>query len=289
MIVIFGGSGYIGNKLCRGLQARGREVRVISRQTCNYLSEKEVGSAIHGSQFVINAAGYTGRPNVDACENHKEECLYANSVLPGIVRRACERRSLPWIHVSSGCIYQGTRSDGKGFHEKDLPNFCFRRGNCSFYSGTKALGEEVLQGAPRCYQLRLRLPFEAMDGPRNYLSKLLRYERLLEATNSLSFVDDFVLSCLHCVDSRPPTGVYNVVNPGRVTTKEVTGLIQEHGVSSKQFQFFDSEDEFMSKAAIAPRSNCVLDSSKAIRAGFPLRPVRQALSEALTNWMPSVD
>jgi dTDP-4-dehydrorhamnose reductase len=31
--------------------------------------------------FLINAAGYTGKPNVDACELHKSECLLGNAVL----------------------------------------------------------------------------------------------------------------------------------------------------------------------------------------------------------------
>ena len=41
------------------------------------------------SEFLINAAGYTGKPNVDACELHKHECLFGNAVLPGIVADAC--------------------------------------------------------------------------------------------------------------------------------------------------------------------------------------------------------
>ena len=32
--------------------------------------------------FVINAAGYIGKPNVDACENAKAETLLGNVVLP---------------------------------------------------------------------------------------------------------------------------------------------------------------------------------------------------------------
>jgi hypothetical protein len=58
-------------------------------------------------EFLINAAGYTGKPNVDACELHKAECLLGNAVLPGIVAQACEEAGVPWGHVSSGCIYTG--------------------------------------------------------------------------------------------------------------------------------------------------------------------------------------
>ena len=106
--------------------------------------------------------------------------------VPGVIRQACEHCDLPWGHVSSGCIYTGARADGRGFTEEDMPNFCFRTNNCSFYSGCKALGEECLAGSEKTYSWRLRIPFNEVDSSRNYLSKLMLYDRLLQATNSIS-------------------------------------------------------------------------------------------------------
>ena len=62
-----------------------------------------------------------------------------------------------------------------------------------------------------------------------------------------------------------PFGIYNVTNPGPVTTHEVVELIKKSGVSNKDFQFFNDEAEFMQTAAKTPRSNCVLDCSKLAR------------------------
>ena len=64
-----------------------------------------------------------GKPNVDACEDAKYDCLQGNAVLPGIIREVCEDLKIPWGHVSSGCVYSGRRSDGKGWTEEDEPNF----------------------------------------------------------------------------------------------------------------------------------------------------------------------
>ena len=112
---------------------------------------------------------------MDACEIHKSECLAGNAVLPGTIAQACEAANVPWGHVSSGCIYTGSRPDGSGFTEEDAPNFTFRQNNCSFYSGTKALGEEVLAGYSNIYIWRVRIPFDQFENPRNYLTKLMRY------------------------------------------------------------------------------------------------------------------
>ncbi len=245
MILLLGGSGYIGCAIYRALVDRGVDVVSLSRRQCDYYDRIQLRAALSGASFLINAAGFTGRPNVDACELERAECLLGNAVLPGVVRDACETAGVPWIHCSSGCIYTGTRDDGEGFLETDSPNFCFRTNHCSFYSGTKALGEEVLQGAKDCYVLRLRIPFQSIDNSRNYISKLLRYDQLLDATNSLTFLDEFVASCLHCIERRPKTGIYNVTNTGSVTTRQVVELVKHYGISDQSFRFFSSEEEFM--------------------------------------------
>jgi dTDP-4-dehydrorhamnose reductase len=212
------------------------------------------------------------------------ECLEGNGVFPGIVRQACEMAGIPWGHVSSGCIYTGRRSDGAGFTENDPPNFSFRQNNCSFYSGCKALGEELLAGAENCYIWRLRIPFENTANPRNYLQKVMSYQRLLDAENSLSHLHEFVAACVDSFRLKIPFGTYNLTNPGSVTTREVVELIRKSGVSKKAFEFFSDEKDFMRTAAKTPRSNCVLDSSKAIDAGLKLRNVHDALVDSLRNW-----
>jgi dTDP-4-dehydrorhamnose reductase len=221
---------------------------------------------------------------VDACELHKADCLNGNAVLPGLVAQACEEAGVPWGHVSSGCIYSGSRADGKGFTEEDEPNFSFRRGPCSFYSGTKALGEEVLAGHPSVYVWRLRIPFDNVENPRNYLTKLMRYQKLLSAENSISELHEFCAACLACWEKHVPFGTYNVTNPGKVTTEEVVQAILRSGVCNKDYVFFKSEAEFMNVAAKTPRSNCVMDSSKLAAAGISMTEVHEAVDRALRTW-----
>jgi dTDP-4-dehydrorhamnose reductase len=285
-IWILGASGYVGSAYQRLLEHRGVPFRALPRNVLDYYNRATLTAALHEARppFVVNCAGYTGKPNVDACELHKTECLNGNAILPGILREACEATGTPWGHVSSGCIFTGRRSDGGGFRETDVPNFSFRTNNCSFYSGTKALGEEILDGARDCFVWRLRIPFNEVDSPRNYLTKVMRYDRLLEAENSLSQLDEFVRATWECWERRVPFGIYNVTNPGSVTTREVVDLIKHSGVSKKDFQFFTDEADFMQKAAKTPRSNCVLDSSKLLAAGIVMSEVHDAIAQALKNW-----
>ena len=203
--------------------------------------------------FLINAAGYTGKPNVDACEQNKADTLQGNALFPAVVAHACAALDIPWGHVSSGCIFSGAKvADGgrtrverdlnqpqwqallrknrgafHGFTETDEPNFSFRRPPCSFYSGSKALGEEAIQGVGQNYIWRLRIPFDQFDNPRNYLSKLQNYAKVYDNVNSLSHRADFVAACLELWRRRAPFGVYNVTNPGFVTSRQVVEMIQK--------------------------------------------------------------
>ena len=176
-----------------------------------------------------------------------------------------------------------------GFSETDTPNFTFRTNNCSFYSGTKALGEEVLADTPNVYIWRLRIPFDHRESPRNYLTKLMRYQRLLEATNSISQLQEFVAATFACWEKRVPFGTYNVTNPGHVTTREVVDLIKKAGVSDKNFQFFTDEAEFMRTAAKTPRSNCVMDARKLAATGIKLTEVHEAVERDLRRWVKATN
>jgi UDP-glucose 4,6-dehydratase len=280
--LLIGKNGYIGRKFC-SLPKFKNSLISIGRDNFNYYDKKLLCEFIKLNQisFVLNAAGYTGKPNVDACELEKAECLSGNAVLPGIIRDVCEDLQVPWGHVSSGCIYSGRRTDGAGWREEDAPNFSFRSPPSSFYSGTKALGEEVLEGAENCYIWRLRIPFNDERSPRNYLQKLLNYDSLLEAENSVSHLGEFVQKCVECFEKEVEPGIYNMTNPGSVTTRQVTEWMKEEGATYKQFKFFEDEDQFMSKAAKTPRSNCVLDTTKAEKTGIGMRPVEEAMRESM--------
>ncbi len=311
MILLLGASGYVGGAFQNVLANMDRPCFAASRSEHGYATREGLAKLVAEvkPQFIVNCAGYTGKPNVDACESDKAACLDGNAVLPGYVVEAARQAGIPWGHVSSGCIFSGNGPGGDGFREDDAPNFCFRTNHCSYYSGTKSLGEESLgyrevdDGSGRLKWLseqedgfiwRLRIPFDNESSPRNYLQKLINYKRLLSATNSLSHLEEFARACLDCWFERVPFGIYNLTNPGRITTREVTDMMlaenkrrEKSGQASpfpQAFDYFDDEDEFMQKAAIAPRSNCVMNTEKAQAAGIRMTPVHEAVERSLRDW-----
>jgi UDP-glucose 4,6-dehydratase len=222
-----------------------------------------------GTTAIINAAGYTGSPNVDACEIYKQETINGNVLFP--VQLEMKNRSIPIVHISSGCVYTGYKHGG--WLETDEPNFDFNNG--SFYSGSKALEQSLLQPyMNKSYLLRIRMPFGDNHHPKNFLSKLHTYEKLIDFTNSLSYVNDVAKIAIHFVATLPTPGIYNVCNPGQKSTKEIADML---GLDKSWF----TEEEFK-QATTAPRSNCVMNTDK-LQSVYPIQSIDDALRTAIEN------
>ena len=314
MILLLGSTGYIGAAFVDELSRRGKEFVPLSRRQVDYTRFDVLLKFLREQKpaFVVNAAGYTGKPNVDACELDKAGTLQGNTLFPQTVAHACATAGVPWGHVSSGCIFSGAKifEHGKmrvekdvtkpelhslvekksaavhGFTETDTPNFSFRDGPCSFYSGTKALGEEGIANIGENYVWRLRIPFDEFDNARNYLSKVQRYAKVYDNVNSISHRADFVKACLDTWELRAPFGTYNVTNPGYVTTRHVVEQVEKFLKPKRKFEYWASDAEFYQTAAKTPRSNCVMDVSKLLATGVKIRGVEEALEHSLKNWKP---
>jgi len=311
MILLLGSTGYIGSAFAAELHRRSSKFYSLTRKELDYTRFDALWAHLKDSKpsFVINAAGFTGRPNVDACEAARAETLVGNTLFPQSLAQACLATGIPYGHVSSGCIYTGAKivENGKtriepdmtrpelrslidtsspainGFTENDPPNFSFRSPPCSFYSGTKALAEEVIAPLGNGYLWRLRIPFDEFNNPRNYLTKVQSYSKVYDNVNSISHRADFVRACLDLWEKRAPFGVYNVTNTGWITTRHVVKLIERILRPNRQFEFWSDDAEFY-RFAKAPRSNCVMDVSKLLATGVTIRPVEEALEHSLENW-----
>jgi UDP-glucose 4,6-dehydratase len=312
MILLLGASGYVGQAFSAELRRRRLSFIPLTRRAIDYTSFDILFDYIRKMrpEFVINAAGYAPNPNVDACESSREEVLCANALLPQTIARACLMTNTPWGHVSSGSIYTGAKvaewgrmrietdlnrpemrrlfaeqpEKFYGFTEWDEPNFSFRHAPCNFYSGTKALAEEAIRGVGQNYIWRPRMLFNECDEPRNLLAKLQHYERIYDNVNSITHLDDFVRACLDLWERQAPFGIYNVVNPGAVTTRRIVEMIQQILNPARRFEFWENDEEFYRCQAKTPRSSCILDVSKLLSIGVKMRPAEKALEDALGRW-----
>src|SRR2546430_6828446 len=104
MILLLGANGYIGQAFASELRRRGCCFIPLSRSAFDYTRFELLFDYVRKMrpELVINAAGYPGRPNVDACELARAETFRANTLLPQTIARVCPATNTPLGHVSSG-------------------------------------------------------------------------------------------------------------------------------------------------------------------------------------------
>lgn len=242
MTILVLGGGYIG----KAFEADGGYL--VTRGEVDYTRESQF-EAILGNVSpiaVVNCAGMTGRPNIDECEEKRQETIRANIVLPAMLSRSCERANIPFVHISSGCIYQGGP-----FNEDEKPEY----GKLSFYSLSKAIAEEAVNG----YVLRIRMPFGLAAHPRSFITKIRGYPKLINYDNSLTFIPDLVKATHALLDAKAPRGTYNVVNSGSVRHREIVDIFNHYGHNWRPTFIGATEFALMVKAR---RSNCTLTNDK---------------------------
>ena len=135
--LIYGRTGWIGGLLGGLCAARGIPFAYGAGRLENRAQlEADIDAA--APTHVFNAAGVTGRPNVDWCEAHRAETVRANVVGTLTLADVCRGRGLVLINYATGCIFEYDDAhqlgSGVGFKEEDTPNFVG-----SFYSKTKAM------------------------------------------------------------------------------------------------------------------------------------------------------
>lgn len=278
MNVLVLGSGYIGNHLFNHLK-RHCQVEQVTQKLVDYTftklhaGSKDFKSYLHDRRFdvAVNCSGYTGVPNVDACEDEKWKCWEYNVTAPTRTTAVLNLFRIPVIHISSGCIYEGDEF----FTEEDTPNFGLYTDHSSFYSKSKHAGELALHDMLG-YILRIRMPFCHTHSKKNILNKYLNYNKILSEVNSLTCVHDLCKVIEHfCIHrSTLQCGVYNVVNSGAITGAQVVDMIKEGGMGRTDWEIADAAQLNLK----ANRSNCTLSSGKLQTEGnFKMPNVKDSL------------
>ncbi len=273
------GNGYIGNYLFNHLTDNGFSVQIKSRNNLDYHDMSVLLKYLLNANIVtvINCSGFTGKPNVDQAELEKEECWNLNTIVPYKINQLCDEYKVDYIHVSTGCLYDGY---DKEWSEEDTPNFGLFQNHSSFYSKSKHAYENLAKDLNGVV-LRIRMPFGQDNSHRNYFTKIKKYENLLNLVNSKTYIPDlcnFVEKILK--DSRKNgfylSGryTYNVTNPEPLKTEEICEILKSYGMHNSAWKLGDRSQ----LKAYANRSNCVLDTKK-LQEIFPIRTEKEAIIE----------
>lgn len=270
--LIFGSTGWIGGQLIQLLRDQGEHVVAAQSRLQNRQDVIAEIDLVH-PDCVINAAGVTGTPNIDWCEDHKQETVRANIVGALTLADVCFLRNIHMTNFGTGCIYEYDAAHALGsdigFKETEKPNF-----DGSYYSKTKIMLDTLLQDYPNVLNLRVRMPISDDLHPRNFITKITKYKKVVNVPNSMTVLTDLLPVSLEMAKRRL-TGVYNFVNPGVISHNEILDLYKKYIDPAFTYQNFTvAEQDMILKAR---RSNNELDATKLLTQ-FPAVPhIKQSI------------
>jgi dTDP-4-dehydrorhamnose reductase len=272
MSILVFGRGFIGTRLARDLPGAILAPTDITDRAAVLAAIRE-----HAPTAVINAAGKTGKPNVDWCETHQPETYRGNVVGPLTLADACAEAGVYLLHLASGCIFYGDSPTEGGWLEDDFAN------PSAFYSRTKYAADLVLSRLPNVGIARLRMPIDGEPSARNLITKLAAYREVVDVANSVTVVDDLV-QVAGALAAKRAEGVFHVTNPGVMKHTELLSLYRELVDPSHTYTLITADDLVARGLAAKARSNCVLASPRLAALGVSLRPVDVALRDAMTSY-----
>lgn len=172
-LLVFGRSGQLGTALSKIAQ----DAKFLGRDQAELSDPAACAAAIHTARpsAVINAAAFTA---VDRAEEEEALAHVINGAAPGAMARACADLDIPFLHVSTDYVFDG--SGERSWRPQDAV------APLNAYGRSKAAGEaEVRAAGGRHAILRTSWVFSATGT--NFVTTMLR---LSESRDALNIVED---------------------------------------------------------------------------------------------------
>lgn len=172
MILVFGKTGQLATAL-----ARDPDTLCLGRDAADLTDPAACAQIIMDTDAtaIINAAAYTA---VDAAETDPDTAQAVNADAPAAMAQAAATRGLPFVHVSTDYVFDGTGDTP--WTETDVPT------PATVYGQTKLAGEEAIRGANGIHAI-LRTAWVFSETGTNFLKTMLR---LADSHPTLRVVDD---------------------------------------------------------------------------------------------------
>ena len=174
-VLIFGQTGQVAQELAR-CAPDDIVPHFLSRHDADLLDPEACAKVIAGAQVdaVINAAAWTA---VDRAETEEAVATIVNGHAPGAMAQACASANLPFIHISTDYVFDGT---GDAPFTPDYPPQ-----PVSAYGRSKLAGEDAIRQSSARH-LILRTSWVVSAHGANFIKTMLRLGAQRDALNVVS-------------------------------------------------------------------------------------------------------
>jgi dTDP-4-dehydrorhamnose reductase len=287
--LIYGSKGWIGQQVMQELDkssihyVEGNMRAVNQEELLNEINEVE-------PTHIISLIGRThGNPTdknyttIDYLQDSTKlfENVRDNLYSPVALAIICEKKSIHFTYLVTGCLfeYDELHPYGKeetGFKESDVPNFFG-----SHYSTVKGFTDRLMHLFDNTLNLRIRMCLTPNHHWRNFITKLITYDKICSIPNSMSVLPNLIPIMIDMAINKV-TGTMNLTNPGLITHNEILEMYKE--IVDPSFTWNNMSLEEQTVLLAAGRSNNYLDVSR-LKELYPnVKHIKDAVRDCLKEY-----
>lgn len=279
-LLIFGHNGWIGSQFINILET---ETIEFASATCRADDEDAVEEEIIKTKptHIVSFIGRTHGPGfstIDYLEQpgKLQDNIRDNLYSPLVLAILSRKYDIHLTYLGTGCIFSQEDPSSKSYSEDDKPDFFG-----SSYSIVKGFTDRIMHLFPdNVLNLRIRMPITDTMHPRNFITKIVNYEKICSIPNSMTVLSD-ILPIVVDMISKSTTGTFNMVNPGIIEHDEILKMYRE--TVDEDFTWANFTISEQDKILASKRSNNQLDSEK-LKTMYPNIPnIHNSVNRCLEN------
>lgn len=289
-ILVYGHRGWIGKQFINILKGSSTLYIEGESRACNITElddEIKIHEPTHIVSFIGRTHGYIGTKNfstIDYLEQQGKlyENVRDNLFSPFVLAEICNRRNIHYTYLGTGCIFKYDENhpfgeEVNGFMEDSEPNFFG-----SSYSIVKGFTDKIMKLYEKnVLNLRIRMPITGEENPRNFITKIVNYEKICSIPNSMTVLPELLPYVFEMMKSGV-TGTMNLTNPGLISHNEILQMYKE--IVDPSFIWVNFTQEEQRKILASDRSNNYLNTDRLMTLYPQIKNIKVSIKDCLVEY-----
>lgn len=284
-VLVYGYKGWIGSYFCEKIEQHYPDDELIYPKServedCTVVREEIAAVKPDRVLCFIGRTSGPGCNTIDYLEDKLSINVRDNLYAPLMLMKICTDLQIPLMYMGTGCIFHYDETeDGPDTTPLSVdadPNF-----DGSQYSLIKGYTDRIAKMySEYVLNVRIRMPITEWDEPKNFISKIARYPKIVSKVNSMTYLPE-LWKYLYEDVRRGRTGTVNLVNSSPATHDQILALYRQYVNPEHSYESVENVEVLNLKSK---RSNNVLQSS------YPeSRPLVDCIEELFKSGFHSKD